>query len=143
MKRRDKPEMDKQKTKSKRVDLNPTMSMSLLNVNVLNTPIRKQILGNLLVLQWLGLLALTVRALVRELRSHKLYGTAKNLKQTAITTKQESRYCQTVKKARPTYAVYKKLTLKLQVKSKIILGIPWWSSGQDSILSGFDPWSGN
>ena len=105
------------------------MSMSLLNVNVLNTPIRKQILGNLLVLQWLGLLALTVRSLVRELRSHKLYGTAKNLKQTAITTKQESRYCETVKKARPTYAVYKKLTLKLQVKSKIILGIPWWSSG--------------
>ena len=103
--------------------------MILLNVNVLNTPSRKQILGNLLVLQWLGLLALTARALVRELRSHKLYSTAKKLKQTTITTKKESRCCQTIKKAIPTYAVYKKFTLKLQVKSKIILGIPWWSSG--------------
>ena len=103
--------------------------MILFNVNVLNTPGRKQILGNLLVRQRLGLLALTARALVRELRSHKLYSTAKTLKQTTITTKKESRYCQTVKKARSIYAVHKKFTLKLQVKSKIILGSPWWPSG--------------
>ena len=116
-----------------KIELTYDPAVPLLGIHLDKIAIQKDTCGNSLVVQWLGLCALTAKGLglirVRELSSHKPCGMAKKYIYTCTPMFITALF--TIIK---TWKQPKCPSADEQIKKIWYMGLPWWSSDWDSNL---------